>query len=451
MSTQEITVGPGAALQRTRGRRHPRPRPTDRLARRLVLRLLARTRGGELQLVEPDARMSFGAAIPGRELRAVVHVHSPRFYRQLLRGSIGLCESYMDGLWECEDLVALTRLLALNVGALDTLRRVLTPMLIPVQRWLRWLARNTPGRSRRRIEAHYDLGNELFSLFLDRSMMYSCAVFERPDTTLEEASLAKLDLVCEKLRLRPEDHLLEIGSGWGSLAIHAATHYGCRVTTTTISREQHAYASRRVCEAGLQDRVTVLLQDYRDRSEIGRRGPYDKLVSIEMIEAVGWQYFHTFFRRCSELLADDGLMLLQAITIEDRAYHVEKAGRSFINTYIFPGGCLPSKQIIARSLARVTDMREVHMQDITAHYAITLERWRGRFLEAGERVAELGYDERFRRLWELYLSYCEGGFRERRIQDVQLLLAKPGWSAGAARAGAQSGIAPNSVYANSSS
>ncbi len=428
MSTQEVTAAaPGAStgstLERSRPRRRslPRPRAGDRLARMLVLRLLARMRGGELQLVEADARMSFGAIVPARPLRAVVHVHSRRFYRQLLRGSIGLCESYMDGLWECEDLVALTRILALNVGALDTLRRVLTPLLIPSQRWLRWLARNTPSRSRKRIEAHYDLGNELFSLFLDPTMMYSCAVFEQPDATLEQASVAKLERVCEKLDLRPEDHLLEIGSGWGSLAIHAATRYGCRVTTTTISREQHAYACERVRGAGLQDRVTVLLEDYRALS-----GSYDKLVSIEMIEAVGWQYFGTFFRRCSELLSHDGAMLLQAITIDDRAYHVEKAGRSFINTYIFPGGCLPSMEIISRSIARVSDLREIHLEDITAHYATTLERWRERFLEAGDRLSELGYDERFRRLWELYLSYCEGGFRERRIQDVQLLLAKPG-------------------------
>jgi cyclopropane-fatty-acyl-phospholipid synthase len=432
MSTQEVTAGARAALARPRRHRGARARPLDRLARRLVLALLARTRGGELQLIEPDTRMCFGAVVPARPLRAVIHVRSPRFYRQLLRGSIGLCESYMDGLWECEDLVALTRILALNVGKLDTLRRLLTPLLIPVQRWLRWLARNTPGRSRKRIEAHYDLGNELFSLFLDRTMMYSCAVFERPDATLEQASVAKLERVCEKLELHPEDHLLEIGSGWGSLAIHAASRYGCRVTTTTISREQYAYACERVREAGLQERVTVLLQDYRDRSEIGRHGPYDKLVSIEMIEAVGWQYFHTFFRRCSELLRDDGLMLLQAITIEDRAYQVEKAGRSFINTYIFPGGCLPSMEIISRSVAHATDLREVHVEDITAHYATTLQRWRERFVEAAEHVSELGYDERFRRLWELYLSYCEGGFRERRIQDVQLLLAKPGHPAASA-------------------
>jgi cyclopropane-fatty-acyl-phospholipid synthase len=393
----------------------------DRLARRIVLRLLRRIHGGQLEIVEHDRRLLFGEAGGERPLRAVLHVRSNRFYRDLLRGSVGLCESYMDGVWDCEDLVALTRIAALNVGALDRLRRVFAPALIPVQRWLRWLARNTPSRARKRIAAHYDLGNELFSLFLDPTMMYSCAVFDEPDATLEQASLAKLERVCAKLELGPADHVLEIGTGWGGFAVYAAERYGCRVTTTTISREQHAYACKRVRAAGLEDRVTVLLEDYRELS-----GCYDKLVSIEMIEAVGWQYFPTFFRRCSELLTNDGAMLLQAIVIEDDAYEVEKGSKSFINTYIFPGGCLPSLEVISRTVARASDMREVHLEDITAHYATTLERWRERFLESAERLSELGYDERFRRLWELYLSYCEGGFRERRIQDVQLLLAKPG-------------------------
>jgi cyclopropane-fatty-acyl-phospholipid synthase len=279
-------------------------------------------------------------------------------------------------------------------------------------------------RSRAPIAAHYDLGNELFSQFLDPTMMYSCAVFETPEATLEAASLAKLERVCAKLELKPSDHVLEIGTGWGGFALYAAERYGCRVTTTTISAEQHAYASERIRAAGLEDRVRVLMKDYRD-VEIGRDGAYDKLVSIEMIEAVGWEYFPTFFRRCSQLLKDDGAMLLQAIVIEDSAYEVEKAGKSFINTHIFPGGCLPSLGVIERNVARVTDFRQAQLDDITAHYSVTLAHWRERFLAATERLSELGYDERFRRLWLLYLSYCEGGFRERRIQDVQLLLAKP--------------------------
>jgi cyclopropane-fatty-acyl-phospholipid synthase len=394
------------------------------LSRRIVLRALRGIRGGELELHEDGQRIVLGRLDPARPLRAVIEVRSPRFYRQLLRGSVGLCESYVDGLWDCDDLVALTRIAALNVGGLDRLRRVLAPLLAPVQRWARSAARNTPGRARRQIEAHYDLGNELFGLFLDETMMYSCAVFEHPGADLREASLAKLERICRRLDLRPDDHVLEIGTGWGGFAVYAAANYGCRVTTTTISREQHAYALERVAAAGLSDRVTVLCEDYRDLT-----GSYDKLVSIEMIESVGWQYFPRFFSRCSELLREDGAMMLQAIVIDDRAYEVEKAGRSFINTYIFPGGCLPSLEVISRTVARATDLRQVHLEDITVHYTTTLAAWRERFLAAREKLSELGYDERFRRLWELYLCYCEGGFAERRIQDVQLLLAKPGYRA----------------------
>jgi cyclopropane-fatty-acyl-phospholipid synthase len=426
VSTHSALARPGAA-EPARGR-PPRPQLRNGLARLLALALLSRTRGGELQLVEGERSMTFGERVGGAHPhapRAVLHVRSPRFYRALLRGSIGLCESYLDGLWECSDLVSLTRLAARNVHRLDRLRRVLAPVLVPTQRWLRFLARNTPARARRQIAAHYDLGNALFALFLDETMMYSCAVFERPDATLHEASLAKLARVCAKLDIRAEDHVLEIGTGWGGFAVYAAERFGCRVTTTTISREQHDYALARVRAAGLGDRVTVLLADYRDRAALDPRGPYDKLVSIEMIEAVGWRDFPTYFSRCSELLAPDGAMLLQAIVIEDSAYEVEKAGRSFMNTYIFPGGCLPSLEVIARNVARATDMRALHLDDITEHYAITLAHWRERFLASADRVSALGYDERFRRMWELYLSYCEGGFRERRVRDVQLLLGKP--------------------------
>jgi cyclopropane-fatty-acyl-phospholipid synthase len=392
----------------------------ERASRRLVLAARSRITGGVIEIIEPGRVMQVGDRGCRQPIMVSLRVHSPRFYSRLLRGSIGLCDSYMDGLWDCDDLVGLTRIAALNVGSLDTLRRVLAPVLVPVQRSAGVLARNTPVCSRRRIAAHYDLGNDLFKLFLDPTMMYSCAVFDRPEATLEEASLAKLERVCAKLDLGPEDHVLEIGTGWGGFALYAAQQRGCRVTTTTISREKHAYAVARVREAGLQDRVTVLLEDYRDL-----RGSYDKLVSIEMIEAVGWEYLTTFFRCCSRLLLEDGVMLLQAIVIDDRAYEVEKGGRSFINTYIFPGGCLPSMRAISRSVARSGNLRHVHLEDITAHYATTLASWRERFHAGSHRLAGLGYDERFRRLWELYLCYCEGGFRERRIQDVQLVLAKP--------------------------
>ena len=394
---------------------------TDRAARRLVHALLRRTRHGSLEIVEGARTARFGDREAGGPC-VTLNVHAPGFYRGLLRGSIGLSDAYMERMFDCSDLPELARLAALNMPRLDTWRRALRPVVALPQAGARWLERNTPARSRRQISAHYDLGNDLFGLMLDETMMYSCAIFESDEASLHEAQLAKLDRICRKLDLRPSDHVLEIGTGWGGFAIHAAREYGCRVTTTTISAEQLALARERVAAAGLEDRITLLQEDYREL-----RGSYDKLVSIEMIEAVGWQYFDTFFERCGALLAPDGAMLLQAITIDNRAYEVEKATKSFANTHIFPGGCLPSVEVIARSVARMSDMREVEVEDITAHYVRTLRCWRESFLAQLERVRALGYDGRFQRLWELYLAYCEGGFDSRRIGTVQLLLAKPNY------------------------
>jgi cyclopropane-fatty-acyl-phospholipid synthase len=395
-------------------------------SRTIIHALLRVARGGVLEVREPDGRVTrFGKLDPADPLEAVLVVHSPEAYRRLLRGSIGLAEGYMDGLWDSPDLLALIRLAARNGEALDRPRRWLLPVITPLRALTR--VRNTIARSRRQIAAHYDLGNELFELFLDERMMYSAAIYPTPDATLDEAARHKLDVVCRKLELRPEDHLVEIGTGWGSMAVHAAAHYGCRVTTTTISREQHAAAVARVRAAGLEDRITVLQRDYRELE-----GRFDKLVSIEMIEAVGWRDFGTFFARCSDLLAPDGLMLLQAILTSDRAYRVERGNRTFIGTYIFPNGCLPSDSVIATCLERHTDLRAVGREDISAHYVRTLAEWRARFHAHEADVTALGYDERFRRMWDLYLAYCEAGFRERRIRDVQLLLAKPEWPAVAA-------------------
>jgi cyclopropane-fatty-acyl-phospholipid synthase len=397
-----------------------------RTARAIIHRVLDRARGGTIELREPDGTaVRMGRATGDAPLHAVLEVRSFELYRRLLRGSAGLAEGYMDGLWTSPDLVTLVRVGARNGEAMDRPRRLLRPLIGPARAIGR--ARNTITRSRTQVSAHYDLGNDLFALFLDERMMYSSAIFPRPDATLEEASLHKLDVVCGKLELRPSDHLLEIGTGWGALAVHAASQYGCRVTTTTISREQHDLAVARVRETGLEGRVDVVLRDYREL-----RGTYDKLVSIEMIEAVGWKDFGTFFARCSDLLAHDGLMLLQAITTSDRAYDVEKGNRSFMATHIFPGGCLPSSKVIARCVDRDTDMRTLAVQDITAHYAETLRHWSERFTARRAELPAFGYDERFARLWELYLAYCEAGFRERRIRDVQVLLAKPGWHSEAA-------------------
>jgi cyclopropane-fatty-acyl-phospholipid synthase len=378
--------------------------------------LLGRLREGRVLLIDGRGSRAFGPQ--GAPLEATVQLHDKGFLDAMPRGSLALADAYADGRWDSDDLVSLVRIGARELPRLDPLRRLFAPLRNALTR----IPRNTRDGARRHIAAHYDLGNEMFRVFLDETMTYSCAYFESPDVTLREAQEAKLDRICRKLELGPDDHVVEIGTGWGSFAMHAAGRYGCRVTTTTISREQHALALERVREAGLQDQVSVVLEDYRDL-----RGRFDKLVSIEMIEAVGWQYFDLFFRRCAELLRPSGLMLLQAITVEDRAYELEKASRSFIKQLIFPAGCLPSVEVIRRCVSRVTDMRMLDLEDITEHYPETLRRWRENFVTSADRVAELGYDLRFRRLWELYFAWCEGGFRERRIGDVQALFAKPSY------------------------
>jgi cyclopropane-fatty-acyl-phospholipid synthase len=375
---------------------------------------------GRVELVQGRRRVAIGPR--DAELRASVTVNSPRrFWRSLAGGfSIGLAESYAEGHWDSDDLVALVRIFAPEMARLDRPRALIAPLVRASSR-----APQNPGEARRHIAAHYDLGNELFSLFLDESMTYSSAVFDPPHIDLRAAQHEKVDRACRKLQLNEDDHLLEIGTGWGSMALHAAGRYGCRVTTTTLSREQHAHASQRVRENGLDDRVEVLLDDYRELN-----GSYSKLVSIEMIEAVGWQHLDEYFRVCSRLLEADGAMLLQAIVFaDDLAFEAEKAARSFANTLVFPGGCLPSVEAIGRSLAAATDMRQLGLEDITADYARTLRAWRSRFRARAADAEALGYDERFRRLWDFYLAWSEGGFAQRRILDVQMLLAKPGYPA----------------------
>jgi cyclopropane-fatty-acyl-phospholipid synthase len=387
-------------------------------ARRSVLALLGRIRTGQLTLVEDGRRTVLGHGTP----QATVVIRSPRVWPALLRGGRGLAESHVDGHWDSPDLPAVIELAARNMAPIDAVRRRVSPLVEPLRRVRGRLRPSTPRRSRTDIAAHYDLGNGLFELMLDPLMMYSGAIFPARESSLADAQRAKLDHICAKLDLGPRDRVLEIGTGWGGFAVHAALTRGCRVTTTTISREQHAEALARVRRAGVEDRVTVLLEDYRELT-----GTYDKLVSLEMIEAVGWRDFGTFFARCSELLERDGAMALQAITIDDRLYDVEKASRTFIRTHVFPNGCLPSLEVIGRAVARSSDMRTVDLEDITPHYAETLRRWRGNVEAAAPQLLELGYDERFQRLWRLYLCWCEAGFEERRIANVQLVLAKPGW------------------------
>jgi cyclopropane-fatty-acyl-phospholipid synthase len=392
------------------------------VTRAVLHRLLRNLHDGNVVLVEGDRRTELG---PPSGLSVEVRVHEPAAYRRaILHGSIGLADSYVDGQWDCDDLVDLIRVAARNVTRLDRLRRRCAPVLVPWHHLQAVLRPMTPHRARRDIEAHYDLSNELYALFLDETLSYSCAVFDGPHTTLRDAQEAKLDRICRKLDLGPGDHLLEIGSGWGGLAIHAARSYGCRVTTTTISTAQREEAIARVRAAGLEERVTVLDQDYREL-----RGTYRKIVSVEMIEAVGWRHLGTYLRQCGALLAEDGLFCLQAITMDERAFDVEKGGRSFANTRIFPGGFVPSLGAIVEQTAKRTAMRPVHVEEIGPHYATTLRHWRERFEAAAGRLPELGFDDRFRRLWRFYLSYMEAGFRERRIGDVQVMLAGPAFRA----------------------
>ncbi|VFR37180.1 Cyclopropane-fatty-acyl-phospholipid synthase, plant type [plant metagenome] len=393
----------------------------DGLLRRNLLRRLNALRHGQLTLVDTDGgRWVFGDL--QATLRAEVHVHAPALWRMLAaRGAIGAGEAYVLGHWSSPDLTSVMRVLVANLDVLDGLERGPVRLGKPLLQGLHWLNRNTRDGSRRNIAAHYDLGNALFERFLDPSMMYSAAVFDAAHDTLALAQRNKLARICRKLELKPTDHLLEIGTGWGGMAIHAAQRHGCRVTTTTLSKEQYDTACARVAAAGLQDRVTVLLEDYRDLS-----GQYDKLVSIEMIEAVGHRYLPTYFHQCASLLKPDGLMLLQAITIRDQRYARARRSVDFIQKYIFPGGALPSVSRMADVVASATDMTIHHMEDIGLHYARTLRLWRENLRHAREELAPLGYDERFFRMWQYYFCYCEGGFMERHIGTAQLLLAKPG-------------------------
>ena len=389
-------------------------------SRRMVKRLLGGLVGGSLTLQDGERMERYGDA--GSEgIHAVVNVHDGQVFQHVLTGGvIGARESYMLGHWSSPSLVDVIRLFSANMDTMQSMDARSSRLRQWLLKCLHAFNSNSLTGSRRNIGAHYDLGNEFFKLFLDPSMMYSSAVYPSADAGLDQAALHKLELLCRELELTASDHLLEIGTGWGGMAIYAATHYGCRVTTTTISREQYNYARERVASLGLQDQVTVLCEDYRKLS-----GKYDKIVSIEMLEAVGHEYYQEYFRRCSDLLWPDGKFAIQVITVQDQRYKQARDSVDFIKRYIFPGGCLPSLEVLSRHVARDTDMQMVNLRDITQDYARTLADWRQRFLAAREAVREQGFDERFERMWEFYLCYCEGGFRERIISTVQLTLVKP--------------------------
>jgi len=393
----------------------------SRLAKTLLLGQLRKIRDGRLRLIDCGRTETFGAVTDSAPFEVTIRVHSPQFYSDVVfDGTLGSGEAYMNGYWHCDNLTGLVRLMVINRHLMNDVDSGWPRLSAPLLKLAHWLNRNDKSGSRRNIAAHYDLGNEFFGLFLDETMAYSCGIFETAGASLLQASTAKFDAACGKLALKPDQHLLEIGTGWGGFAIHAARHYGCRVTTTTISREQYEFVKARVARAGLSDRITLLLEDYRDL-----RGQYDALVSIEMIEAVGDQYLDTYFEQCSGLLRPSGAMLLQAITIRDQFYEQARRSVDFIKRFIFPGSFIPSVQALINSMARVTDLKLFHMEDIGSHYARTLNAWRERFLARRAEVRALGYPERFVRMWEFYLCYCEGGFEERQLGDVQMLLTKP--------------------------
>jgi cyclopropane-fatty-acyl-phospholipid synthase len=393
----------------------------DRLARRVIFWFLGKLEHGNLTLVEDGQNFTFGEPVLKARLQTTVTVQHPRYYRSLLlAGSRGLGEAYVAGWWSADDLTGVIRILTKNLHLLEGLSGHWARLAGPFFRLLQLPFRNTMAGSQTNIAAHYDLGNDFYALFLDETMTYSCGLFEKEDSTLKEAAIAKYDRICRKLALKPDDEVLEIGGGWGGFALYAAGRYGCRVTTTTISKAQYDLTRERLQAAGLADRVTLLLKDYRELT-----GSYDKLVSIEMIEAVGYEYFDTFFKVCSDRLKDDGLMCLQAITIADRVFDRFRRSHDFIRSHVFPGSCLTSLASMSASLARVTDLRLIHLEDITPHYARTLRLWRERFFANLHQVRAKGYSERFIRLWEFYLCYCEGGFAEGYIGDVQFVLAKP--------------------------
>lgn len=388
------------------------------LSRKIVFSQLKNLHTGELILVDGGDRYLFGE--PGSALRAELHVVDPQMYTSLLTGgSIGAAEAFMTGDWVTPDLTKLVQLLVRNMDILDQMEGGLAAFSRPILKMFHRLNQNTEKGSRRNIAAHYDLGNEFFGLFLDPSMMYSSGIFPHADATMAEASFHKLETICQKLELCATDTVVEIGSGWGGFAIHAAKHYGCHVTTTTISGEQYKLAAQRIAEEGLEDKISLLKQDYR-----ALEGRYDKLVSIEMIEAVGWKFYPTFFEKCASLLKDDGVMLMQAITIQDQRYEQAKKSVDFIQRYIFPGSCIPSIHALNTAAMEASDVRLIDQEDFAGHYARTLRAWLNAFKQNEDKVMEQGYSETFRRMWEFYLCYCEGGFKERAIGVSHLMYAK---------------------------
>ena len=401
------------------------PSFAERLARSAVLSSLRGISDGCLEISDGEVVTRLGQGATTVKLI----IHDPATWSEVAAGgTVGAGAAYIAGMWSCDDPVAVARIFVRNRAAMLAMEGGVAKLLAPLRRAWHWSRRNTKAGSRANIAAHYDLGNEFFALWLDPTMTYSSAVFATPDEALDLAQERKIDRLCQKLELRFDDHLLEIGTGWGAFAIHAARTYGCRVTTATISQRQYEIASARVRASGLESRIQVVLQDYRDLS-----GQYDKLVSVEMIEAVGHKYYADYFAACARLLKPDGLMAIQAITIAERHYRSALKEVDFIQRYVFPGCCIPSQGALIAAMSRSSDLDVVEIDDITPHYALTLARWRSAFHAQLPAVRALGFGDDFVRLWDFYLAYCEGGFSERVISCVQMTIGKSGWRSAAQR------------------
>jgi len=391
-----------------------------RLARALVFNQLNKIKIGHIVIIEGNNKFSFGKK---DKLNVTVTVHDPRFYGALaFGGSIGVSEAFMQKFWSASDLTKLIRIMAINQNTMDQLEGLFNIFIKPILKCLHYLNQNSVKGSEINISKHYDLGNEFFSLFLDSTMMYSSAVFKNPQDSLYKGSIHKLKTICQSLELTSQDHIVEIGSGWGGFAIYAAQHYGCKVTTTTISKEQYKYVRQKIKDLKLSHKITVLLSDYRHL-----KGQYDKLVSIEMLEAVGYQYYETYFKVCANLLKPQGLAFIQTITIADQRYEKAKRSVDFIQRYIFPGSCIPSITALQNSMTQSSDLRIYSIHDIGIHYARTLALWREAFFKRLKDIKVLGFDDAFIRMWHFYFSYCEGGFQEKVISDIHLKLVKPGY------------------------
>ncbi|MGY8765316.1 MAG: class I SAM-dependent methyltransferase [Nitrospinaceae bacterium] len=397
-----------------------KPLIIDKVARKIIFSHFNRIKEGEITVIENSAHITFGEITANFPVKATIEVQNPKMYLDIVaKGLNGSADAFIKGWWTCDNLTNLVRIFTRNRDAANQFESGIANLAIWIMKLSHSCRRNNLKESLRNIHAHYDLGNDFFSTFLDDTRMYSCAIFSKPESSLHEASITKIDRICKKLNLSPADHLLEIGTGWGGFALHAAKHYGCRVTSTTISKEQFVFTENLIKENGLQDQVTILKKDFRQLD-----GQFDKLVSIEMIEAVGYKLYKTFFQKCSQLLKPEGLLLIQAITITDNLFEESKDFIDFIKQYIFPGSCIPSITALCTA-ATSSDIKLFHLEDITPHYARTLKEWRINFLKNNKQVKDLGFTNAFIRMWLFYLCYCEGGFIERQIGNVQMVFTKP--------------------------